>query len=398
MLVGREAERATIRNAIDAARAGRGGALVLRGEAGIGKTALLDDVVAHADAMTVVRTVGVESETELEFSALLDVCRPLLEHLTELPRQQADALRAVLGLGPAVALDRFATGAATLALLAAAAEVEPLLVVVDDAQWVDPESADALLFASRRLADDRVLVVFAVREGEERPFIAPGLASLRLEGLARDEAASLLARHASVPPGVAARLYEATGGNPLAMIELPALLSADQLAGAAPLQEPIPVGPSVEQAFAGQAAALPDDSRRALLVAAVSGTGEVETVMAALDALRLDAAALEPAEDAGLVSVLEGRLEFRHPLVRSAVYHAAPPSERRAAHRALADVLVGPARAEARAWHLAAAALRADEDAAQALEEACDRSCSHAARALALERAARLTPDHEEAV
>ncbi|MCI0637173.1 MAG: ATP-binding protein, partial [Actinobacteria bacterium] len=297
MLIGREAECERIDELLDRARMGRSGALVLRGEPGIGKTALLDHAAARAEGMSVVRTLGVESEMEIEFSALLDICRPLLDLFDELPAQQADALRGALGLGPPLALDRFAIGAATLGLVATAAERQPLLVLVDDAQWLDSASADALLFATRRLDADRAVVLFAVRDDEDRGFGASGVASLRLSGLEPEPAIRLLASQVAMAPAVANRLYHATGGNPLALVELPGLLSSGQLRGEEPLDDPLPAGTSVERAFAGRADALPESARTALLVAAVSTSNASATIVAALEAIGLDATSLEPAED-----------------------------------------------------------------------------------------------------
>ena len=364
---------------------------------GIGKTALLDYAAARAAGTTVLRTSGVESEAELQFSGLLDVCRPLLHRLGELPESQQEALRAAFDLGPAVAADRFAVGAATLGVLAAEADIAPVLVLVDDAQWLDSSSADALLFATRRLQADRVAVVYAVREGEGTTLETPGLPSLELRGLSRKDAGDLLKR-TDIAADVVERLYAATGGNPLALLELPSGLSKEQLRGEEPLADPLAAGSSVETAFARRAETLSADSRRALLFAAVSSTGELEPLIAALGSVGVESFALEAAEDAGLVRLASDRLEFRHPLVRSAVYGVATPSERRAAHRALADALSASPRAEARAWHLAAAAFGPDEEAASALQQAAEeaqRRSGYAAAASAFEQAARLSSDRE---
>jgi DNA-binding CsgD family transcriptional regulator len=395
VLIGRESECAHIDELLDRARLGRSSALVVRGEAGIGKTALLDYASQSAVDMRVVRALGVESEVELDFSALLDVCRPLLDRLESLPAGQAEALEGALGLGPPLALDRFAVGVATLGLLAAAAEDRPLLVVADDAQWLDPASQEALLFATRRLYADRVVVLFGARDGEGRTFESPGIESLALEGLDRDAASRLLHHDATVSDAVVERLVEATGGNPLALVELPRALTAAQLAGTEPLEEPLPAGTSVERAYARRADSLAEGPRRALLVAAVSTSSSADAVLRALAELGLDASALEPGEDAGLLSVAEGRITFRHPLVRSAVYHAAAPSERRAAHRALADAC-GETGPEECALHLAAAAVGPDDEVAGALERAAAVArlrSGFAAAATALERSARLTTD-----
>ena len=395
MLIGREFECNRLDELLDRARMGRSGALVVRGEAGIGKTALLEYASGRAEGMTIVRALGVESEAELEFSGLLDVCRPLLNLLTELPDHQVEVLRAALGLGPPVNVDRFAIAAATLGLLAAAADANPLLVVVDDAQWLDASSADALLFATRRLEADRAVVLYAARDGEDAPFEAPGIEEVSLVGLPREAAAGLVRSRVEVTLEVADRLCDATGGNPLALIELPSLLSADQLAGAAPLEDPLPAGSSVERAFTRRAQALPEETQRALLVVAVSTSSSSEMIVDALSSLGLGPSSLEPAEDAGLVALVDGKLEFRHPLVRSAVYQTAGASDRRTAHRALADAC-GEAEPEQCAWHLAAAALGPDEEVASALEHAAGearRRSGFAAAAAALQRSARLTPD-----
>ena len=400
VLVGRESECARIDAVLERARLGRSGSLVLRGDAGIGKTALLEYAVERAQDMKVVSALGVESETELDFSALLEVCRPMLDHLDEVPVGQAEALRAALGLQTAGAADRFMIGAATLSLLAAAGEAHPVLVVIDDAHWLDRTSADAFRFAARRLEADPVCVLFATREGDARTFEAPGIASLRIAGIDRPSASSLLAHDgvSAIAPEVAERLWRATGGNPLALLELPTVLTAGQLAGWEPLEDPLPVGASVERAFAGRAQALPRDAQRALLVAAVSTTDDMATVLEAAAELDAKAPALEAAEDAGLVHVRGGRIRFRHPLVRSAVYHTAAPSDRRAAHRALAATVRTDTQLEQRAWHLAAATLGPDEDVASALAAAAEHTLlrsGYASAAAALERAADLTPEDD---
>jgi DNA-binding CsgD family transcriptional regulator len=348
--------------------------------------------------MTVVRALGVESEAQLEFSGLLEVCWPLRDSLDELPEHQAGVLRSALGIGPGEEQDRFSVGAATLSLLAAAADANPICVLVDDAQWLDPASQEALVFATKRLQADRAALLFAARDGEDRPFEAPGVDSLPLAGLDREAASGLIRRSdgVEVAAEVADRLCAATHGNPLALIELPSLLTPEQLAGTAPLEDPLPAGPALERTFARRVGDLAEGSRTALLVAAVGTSGDMDAIVAGLGPLGLSAQALEPAEDAGLLRLTHGRLEFRHPLVRSAVYHAAAPSERRAAHRAIADGLVGGVQTEVRAWHLAGAALGPDEEAAAALEQAAQQARGrggYAAAAANLERAARLTPD-----
>src|SRR5215207_8693123 len=399
MLVGRDRESVLVDRLLVRARAGAAGVLVVLGEAGIGKTALLDYAAGRAEGMTVVRAVGVESEAELEFSGLFDVCRPLLDRVDGLAERQREALAGALGVGPTGSVDRFSLGAATLSLLAAAAEDAPLLVLLDDAQWLDAESTDALLFAARRLAAERVAVLVAARGDRGGGLDLRAFERVALAGIDSEAAAALLARHAGreVAPEAAERIRRATGGSPLALLELAARLSPSQLLGLEPLADPVPVGATVTRAFAERAERLPEEAQRALLVAAVSSSARVEPVVEALRLLGLDERSLELAEDAALVGIEGGRISFRHPLVRSAVVQGAVASERRRVHRALAEALAGHSEEE-RAWHLAAAALGPDEQAAAALAEVGVRARARsgwASAALALERSARLTPDAE---
>jgi DNA-binding CsgD family transcriptional regulator len=398
VLVGREPDCARIDELLERARRGRSGALVIRGEAGMGKTALLEYAAERAQGMTVVRALGVEYEAELQFSGLLELLRPLLEHLPEIPPQQADALKSALGLGEAEPHDRFTVCAATLSLIAAAAESNPLLILVDDAHWMDLATDDALLFSAKRLEADSVAILLAVREGIEQTFDAPALEQHELGNLGAEEAAVLLAgdEGRAVAPRVAKRLSTATHGNPLALVELGNVLSAEQLVGREPLPDPVPAGPTLERAFAWRADSLSGDSRRALVVAAVSLSDDIEAIAPALESSGIERGALEPAEDAGLLTIVDSRVRFRHPLVRSAVFHGAPPSERRIAHRALAEALRARDDPERLAWHLAGAAIGVDEEAATALEVAAEQAqgrSSYAAAAAALKRAASLTAD-----
>ena len=399
MLLGREREQAQLDELLEDARAGRSRVLVVRGEAGIGKTALLDYAAERATDMTVVRALGVESEAEIEFSALLEVVRPLLGLVDELPPAQAAALRGALGLAAADVGDRFAIGAATLGLITAAAEHRPVLVVVDDAHWLDGSSAEALLFAARRLDADRVAALVAFREGESHRLDASGLDVLLLHGLDARSASAILERAGQVARPVAEQLYRLTRGNPLALLELPSVLSEAQLAGTEPLDDPLPVGVAIERSFARRAAALGEDERRALLAASLSTSSDLEPLEAALGELGLPEQALAAAVAAGLIRVSGARFEFHHPLVRSAVSQTAAPSERRLVHRALARALDGGRDDERRAWHLAAAALGADEEAAAALEAAARRArerTGFSAAARAFERAAGLSPDDRD--
>ena len=381
---------------LDRARAGESGLVVLLGEPGIGKSELLAYAVGNAPDMRVLQAVGAQAETELEFSGLLELCRPLLDLLDDLPERQAATLRAAFGIGAPRGLDRFAVGVAALGLVALAAEREPLLVTVDDADWLDNASIDALVFAARRLYADRVAFLFALREPGARDALF-GVESVELGGLDRAAALQLLRRRAApMAPQVAERICAAADGNPLALLELPTLLTREQLAGRDPLPDPLPTGTAIEHAFGSQLAPLPPDAQRGLLVAAVSGSSKLGPILSALEDLSLDRTSLETAEDAGLVRIEGEQIRFRHPLVRSLVFHTARPSERRAAHGALANALGVHGDVEARAWHLAAAAVGPDEAAAAALTEAgrlARERSGYAGAAAALERAARLTPD-----
>jgi DNA-binding CsgD family transcriptional regulator len=395
-MVGRELDCSRIESLLEAARAEQSGALLIRGEVGIGKTALLRYALEHAGSATVLRARGIESESELAFAALGDFFRPVLEQLAGIPESQAGALSSALALGPPIQGDRFTVCAATLSMLAAAAETAPVLGVVDDAQWLDRSSAEALLFAARRLESEGVVLLFAVREGDLGAFEASGLDELVLVGLEREDAVELLSRRLDGGPhrDVADRLVLATRGNPLALIEIPTLLSTEQLAGTEPMDDPLPAAPTVERAFLHQIKALPEETRTALLVAAASETGRLDQVLRALGALEVDPRALDAAEEARLIAVEDGVLVFRHPLLRTAVYHEAPAGARQVAHQTLAESSAG-----ARAWHLAAAAPDLDEEVAAALEEAAldaRRRGGHAEAALALERAARMTADEDE--
>lgn len=379
-MVGRTDEQARLDALIDAARGGRSGALLLHGPPGIGKTELLRHAVARASGFTVLQARGMESESGIPFAGLAELVTPLLEHVDEIPAVQSVALRSALALGPATESDRFTVPAALLSLLGRAADDQPVLAIIDDAQWLDEPSLEAFLFAGRRLAQEGVAMLGAIRDGAPRAEV-PWLDRLRVAPLADEDARALL--DATIAPSVADRLVATAAGNPLALLEIPALLSASQRAGREPLADPLPAG-TVERAFAVALDALPEATRAALLVAAAASTRRVTGA--------LDVDALEAAEAANIVVMADGELEFRHPLMRSAVYHAASPAERRAAHAAHAAAAEGAERA----WHLAACAVAPDEEVAAALEaaalEARGRG-AHATAARDLQRAAQLTPD-----
>ena len=382
---------------LERAQQGESGCLVLRGEPGIGKTSLLDYAASSAgETMVVLRATGVEAEADLAFGGLFGLLRPILERLDRLVATQAQALQGAFGLLASPSTDRFLVSAAVLSLLAAAAEDEPVLCLVDDAHWLDLPSSGALAFAARRLFADRVAIVFAAREHEGR-FESQGLPELSLSGLDEQSSARLLASGDRRPaPKVCARLLAEAAGNPLALRELPAALSDDQLSGREPLPKAIPLTPRLHGVFRAQIEDLPDDTRDALLVCAAETTGDAETILRALDRLGWAATALGPAERSGLVEVRHGKMVLRHPLVRSAIYHLATMSERQRVHAALAQVLNGDEHADRRAWHQAMAAVERDEEVAAALEGSARRAESrggHASAAVAFERAAELSPE-----
>lgn len=395
MLIGRASERERTEVLLAAARRGRAGALIVSGEPGIGKTALLADARGSAAAagMRILTARGVESEAEVAFSALLELLRPILDGLDRLPEPQRRALRGALALGPDAQEDRFAVGVATLSLLATRAEDGPLLVVIDDAHWIDRSSAAAILFTARRLLADQVAVLLAVRPGEAPALEEADLPRLELAGLDVASATALVARARGRPvaPELGARLHRQTAGNPLALVEVAAGsrdLDADLV------DAPLPVTRRIERAFLRRAAALSPEARVVLALAAAEGEGRLEVIQRASAALGHAPAAIEGAERLGLVAVRDAALEFRHPLVRSAAYHAVSPAERREVHRALAAALKGERDGDRRAWHLAAAAFGPDEEAARALESAAARARArnaHAAAATAFARAGRLS-------
>ena len=401
MLIGRNEERATIDALLDGARASLGGALVLRGEPGIGKTALLQDARNRATGMRILAARGVESESELPFASLHQLLRPVLDHLDRIPAHQASALRGALGLERGTAEERFLVSAACLTLLSEIAERRPVLCLVDDAHWLDSASAEALLFAARRLEADRVAMLFSAREGDVRRFDAADVPSLVVAGLDGETAAELLSRVAGeAAEPVRRRLIELARGNALALVELPSALSAAQLAGHEPLPDELPLTHRLESIFLERVRRLPDDTQLMLLLAAANDTENAVLFIQAAEILGADPWALDAAEQAGLVVTHGNVLAFRHPVVRSAVYEAAPSSQRREVHRALAEALAGDDdHADRRAWHLAASVVEPDDDVVRALEDAAERAeqrAAYVAAAKAFARAAELSSDRQE--
>ena len=392
----RRAERAALDRLLAEARAGQSRVLVLRGEAGVGKTALLDYLQAQASGFRVARAAGVESEMELAFAGLHQLCTPMLSSLARLPGPQRDALGTVFGLRTGEAPDRLLVGLAVLGLLSEVAEELPLVCLVDDAQWLDQASAQALAFAARRLLAERVALVFAVREPcEEQQW--GGLPLLTIGGLSSGDARALLD---SVTPGrldewVRDRIVAETRGNPLALLELPRGLSAAELAGGFGLPDTPPLAGRIERSFLRQFESLPVKTQRLLLAAAAEPIGEVTLLWRAAGRLGVGADAVAPAEAAGLIE-LGARVRFRHPLLRAAVYRAAPLPDRREVHRALAEATDPGADPDRRAWHRACAATGPDEAVAGELERSAARAQGRggvAAAAAFLQRSAELTPD-----
>jgi DNA-binding CsgD family transcriptional regulator len=398
-ILGRLDERRSLDVILDAARSGLSGALVVRGGPGMGKTSLLDYAVDSAAGFRVSRIAGVQSEMELAYAALHRLLVRFLPLLDGLPPPQRHALGTAFGLVEGPPPDRFMVGLGSLGLLASAAGARPLLCVVDDAQWVDRESLEALAVVGRRLYADRVALLFGAREEEEVDARLDGLDELQLGGLADDVALELIRTVVSGPldPRAAGRLVKETEGCPLAIIELGAGITAEELSARALIPEPLPLSRRIEAHFLRRISALPVPTQEFLLVAAADPSGDPVVVAGAAEHLRLPEDASGPAMAAGLFE-LASPTRFRHPLVRSAVYSAASSSDRRRAHAALAAATDATRDPDRRAWHLAAATVGPDEDVAVGLEQAAGRArarggCS--AAGVFLVRAAELTPYRE---
>jgi len=375
------------------ARAGQSAVLVLRGEPGIGKTALLGYAAERARGFRVVRAAGVESEMELPFAGLHQLCGPMLGGLGRLPLPQRDALGTAFGLSSGAQPDRFLVGLAVLSLLSDTAEERPLLCLIDDAQWLDRSSAQVLAFVARRLQAESVVLLFAERELDG----LAGLPDLPLRGLPDDSARELLASAISGPldDRVRDRILAEARGNPLGLIELPHELSPATLAGGFGLPGALPLPGRIEASFLRRVQQLPAATQRLLLVAAAEPTGEPALLWRAAGTLGIPAEAVGPAEADGLLD-LGAQVAFRHPLLRSAIYLAAAPEERRSAHLTLAVATDAETDPDRRAWHRARATLAPDEDVASELERSAGRAQARgglAAAAAFLERAAALTPD-----
>lgn len=398
MLLGRAEESAIIDQLLANARNGSSGAIVIKGEAGIGKSALLDYAAHHASDMRVLRISGVESEAEIAFGALHLLLHEHLALIDSLPDVQAAALRAALGEAPVRAQDRLLVGLALLTLLSDLAEQMPLAVLLDDAQWFDQPSASALSFAARRLAHEGIVMIFAVRDGERR-YAGDGLPELRLARLDDADAAKFLSEHRpDLPTEARGRVIEEAAGNPLALLELSGTL------GSGPLQHGISatgslvaapvVGGQVQRAFRDQIERLPEATQSLLLLAAADDTGDLVRILAAARDFQTTYEHLEPAERTGLIAINGSTVTFRHPLVRAAAYHGPPFVRRLAAHAALAAACESPEQADRHAWHRSASVVEPDDDIAAELEQAAARAETrggHATAASAYERAAELS-------
>jgi DNA-binding CsgD family transcriptional regulator len=393
-LFGRQREVAVLERLLNTARQGHGAVLVVDGEPGVGKTALLDYASDVAKDFRVVRTAGVEGEMELDYAALQQLCSPLLEYSDRLPDPQRDALGVAFGRSAGQAPNPFLVGLAVLGLLSEAAEQQPLLCVVDDAHWLDDASTRALALIARRLLAERVALIFATRS------VSNGLArfpQLRVGPLGRRDARALLESvlAARLDESVLERIIAETGGNPLALMELPRGLTPGQLAGGFGLPAALPLSAGIEQTFVRRLERLPADTRLLLLLAAADPIGDPLLLWRAAEKLGIPAEAAVGSEAESLLRIGE-QVTFRHPLVRSAAYGSAPSEQRRAVHLALAEVTDRAADPDRRAWHLAVAAAGPDEEVASELEHSADRAQARAglaAGAAFLQRSVALTGD-----
>jgi DNA-binding CsgD family transcriptional regulator len=392
VLHGRRSEREVLGRLFEAVRGGQSRVLVVSGEPGVGKTALLESAMGSASGFRIVRAVGVESEMELPFAVLQQLCAPLLDRLERLPAPQQEALGVAFGLRVGNAADRFLVGLAVLTLFSDVSEKQPLLCVVDDAQWLDQASAQVLVFMARRLLAESIALVLVTRHPSNE---LQGLPRLPVEGLRNSDARALLGSALPVPldERVRERIVAETRGNPLALLELPRGLTPAELAGGFGLLDAPELPGQIEESFCRRLVGLPADTQRLLLVAAADPVGDPVLVWRAAERLGIGVQAA--AETDGLLTI-GARATFRHPLVRSAVYRAASPEDRQAAHRALADATDSEVEPDRRAWHLAQATPGLDEDVALELERSASRAQARgglAAAAAFLERATALTPE-----
>jgi DNA-binding CsgD family transcriptional regulator/tetratricopeptide (TPR) repeat protein len=404
VLVGRDRELSVMRSCLANARTGTSSVIVIKGEPGIGKSALLAEACAVAEGV-VLSTIGVESESDIAYVNLADVFRHHYSCLNNIPDRQADALASVFAIGPSKPADRFTVAAATLNLLAAIAADGQVLVTIDDAQWVDQASLGALMFAANRLHAEGIVMMFAVRAGHSVTQTLSRYQTLVLTGLSVSAARALVARTGlpAMSEHSTTRLIEESGGNPLALLTLPTAMKADDFAIWALSAEPLPISSVVEDAFCDSLRVLPDPTRRALRLLAIMGAGTAEHFSLALEIERLSVDDLDPAEDAGLITYQHGQPEFRHPLVRAAAYRTSSSGGRRHAHLVAARILeqsTSAAALERRAWHLVAARTAPDEAIAETFQTAADHEFAAANYTVAgrlYKRSSELTPPGDRA-
>ena len=388
-LYGRGDDCDALSELLEQAQHGTSGAVTVRGEAGVGKTALVD-WLSHEAAqreMTLLRCAGVEAESDLPFAGLHQLLRPAIPAMPAIPRLQQESLNGALGLSGRRAADPFLVAVAALSLLGEIAGDRGVACVVDDAQWLDSASADVLRFVARRLDVEGVVLLFSVREAEDARFPTPGVPEHRLRGIDAMAAFALLQERAPmVTEEVAAQLVEHHAGNPLAIIELAPLLTDGQLTGEEPLPVPMPMGGEVEHLYAARAAALTPQAQGLLLLAATADTGDLGIILRAADQLGIAADWLAEVEASNLISTSRGQLRFKHPLVRSAIYQRATFLERQRGHLAMAALLTSDAEADRRAWHLMHAATGLDDELAELLASSADRAMARAGPASAIDR------------
>ena len=386
---------------MERANDGSAGTLVVRGEPGVGKSALLEELLAGAGEATVLRTQGLEVEAPLAFAALHRLLRPLTRLRAALAEPQARALRVAFGEEEGPSVEPFLVGVATLSLLTTAAEENLVVCVVDDAHWLDPATAGALLFCARRLGADRVAMVFAARDGAWGSFDPQGLPEMVLTGLDPDASRALLEERLGdvTADEVVERIVAETRGNPLALLELPGELTPGQLSGSSPLPSQLHLTAHVEQVFLDRSRRLPPSVQTMLLLAAADDTGELDVLRRAGAGLGLGEADLQAALDSGLLVGGTTSFSVRHPLVRSAIYQAATGAQRRGVHRALAEALSGHGDPDREAWHRASAAEGPDQEVVAALELVgirAQRRGGYVAALAAYERAAALCDDRRD--
>jgi DNA-binding CsgD family transcriptional regulator len=399
-LFGREAEQARILRLLEQAHRSRSGVLVLRGEAGVGKSALLEFAMSSATGMRLLRVTGVEPEADLAFAVLHQLLRPVLPYVDRIVEAQAQALRIAMGIDSGTAENRFLIALAVLSLLSEVAAEGPVLCLIDDAQWLDQSSSAALSFAARRLEAEGIVMLFSVREGDQGSFRGNDLPEQMVGRLETPDADRLLIDRfgAELAPEIRHLVVESAQGLPLALLEFPASLTPGQLSGQAALPRPMPIGRQMEDLLLGSVHRLSPPAQTLLLVAAAEGSGEADMILSAGGVLGIPPSTLMEAEASGLIRIEGTALAFRHPILRSAIYEEASLAQRQAVHRALVEVLRGETNADRRAWHRAALVLYPDDEIADELEGTAERAKhrgGHAAASAALRRAAELTTSDE---